>query len=58
MKVRKVAGIILMIIALAFWLTGISSATSHGFFENQFAVQVLILGGAISMLAGVLWIEW
>jgi hypothetical protein len=55
---RTAGGFVLIIIALIFWIVGISSAVSHGFFEDEFAVQLLILGGAISMLAGLVWTPW
>ncbi|MHB2037634.1 MAG: hypothetical protein ACYCPW_12975 [Nitrososphaerales archaeon] len=49
---RRMIGWAIMIIPFALWITAIGSASSHGFFENSFAVQVMILGGAVSMIAG------
>lgn len=49
---RRIIGLIVFIVPWFFWLSSIASASSHGFFENEWAVQMMILGGAVSMVAG------
>jgi hypothetical protein len=51
---RKIAAIIFMIVPFVFWLTAIAGASASGFFENQTDVQLMVLGGALSMLAGTM----
>ena len=45
-------------VAWVFWILAIGSATSQGFFEDQWAVQMMVLGGAISMVAGAIAAFW
>jgi hypothetical protein len=56
---KKILGWLIILISMVFWFVAIGSASSHGFFENSFAVQVMILGGAVSMIGGIfLWYEY
>ena len=60
---RKIAmrwwiALAVFVIPWAFWLTAISSASNGHFLENQFAVQTMVVGGAISMVAGSIAIFW
>jgi uncharacterized membrane protein HdeD (DUF308 family) len=50
---RKRIGFLILIIPFFFWFTAIWSASSAGFFEDANAVQIMVLGGAISMIAGI-----
>ena len=45
-------------VAWVFWALAIGSASGHGFFENEGAVQLMVLGGAISMAAGAIAEFW
>jgi len=54
LKPVKIAGWIVLLIAAVFWFTAIGSAIGQGFFEDQNAVQLIVLGGAVSMIAGLL----
>ncbi len=53
MKPRKIASIVILLLAAVLWVTAISSATNGGFTTNDFAVQAMVLGGAVSMIAGL-----
>jgi hypothetical protein len=56
MKTTKILGWIILLMAAVLWFTAIGSAVGRGFFEDQNAVQLIVLGGAVSMVAGVfLW---
>jgi hypothetical protein len=56
---KQVVGWVILVFAVPFWVIAISSASGHGFFENEFAVQSMIMGGAVSMIAGLfLWYEY
>jgi hypothetical protein len=56
MNRAKIVGWVILILAVPFWATAIASATGHGFFEDNFAVQFMILGGAVAMIGGAfLW---
>lgn len=54
MKTTKIIGWVIIAIAAVFWVTAIGGANASGFFENSNAVQLMILGGAVSMIGGVL----
>jgi uncharacterized membrane protein len=54
MKTAKILGWIVLVIAAVLWFTAIANATGRGFFEDENAVQLIVLGGAVSMIAGVL----
>lgn len=59
MKTRRIVGWIIMIIPFIFWLTAIGHASNSGFFADAYAYQVMVLGGAISVIAAAtLFIEW
>jgi hypothetical protein len=48
-----------LIAAVPFWAYAITSASASGFFEDSLAVQMMIMGGAVSMLGGLLtWYEY
>ena len=55
---RKLIGLAVFVIPWVFWILAISNASSHGFFEDQWAVQMMVLGGAISMVAGAIAAFW
>ena len=55
---RKLLALVVFIIPWVFWITAIGSASSSGFFEDQWAVQTMVLGGAISMVAGAIAAFW
>ncbi len=49
----------LLILSFPFWIFAISSASASGFFEDSLAVQMMMLGGAVSMVGGTfLWYEY
>jgi hypothetical protein len=41
-----------------FWMYAVSHASNSGFTEDQLALQIMVLGGAISMVAGGLAVFW
>ena len=55
---RKLAGLAILAVAFVFWILAIGSAMGSGFFENEWAVQMMVLGGAISMVAGAVAEFW
>jgi len=57
-KLRRIVFIVLMIVALIFWLTSISLAVKSGLFENELAVQLMILGGAVATVGGAVLAPW
>ncbi|MFI5450505.1 MAG: hypothetical protein ACHQ03_12155 [Candidatus Bathyarchaeia archaeon] len=55
MKSTKIAGWIVLVIAAVLWFTAIGGAVgSIGVFENQNDLQLIVLGGAVSVIAGLL----
>ncbi len=46
------------VIPWPFWLYSIAHASASGFTEDQLAVQLMVLGGAISMVAGSIAFFW
>lgn len=55
---RKLIALVVFIAPWVFWLSAIASASNSGFFENEWAVQTMVLGGAISMVAGAIAAFW
>ncbi len=55
---RKLIALAVFVVPWVFWFSAIASASSHGFFENEWAVQTMVLGGAISMVAGAIAEFW
>jgi hypothetical protein len=55
---RRWVALAIFIAPWVFWIYSIASANSSGFFENEFAVQTMVLGGAISMVAGAVAAFW
>ena len=55
---RRIAALVVFIIPWIFWLTSISHASNSGFTEDKYAVQIMVLGGAISMVAGSIAALW
>lgn len=51
---RRIAALVIFVIPWIFWLTAISHASNSGFTEDKYALQIMILGGAISMVAGAI----
>jgi hypothetical protein len=46
--------LILFFVSFPMWIYAISSASNHHFFEDQLAVQLMILGGAVATVAGII----
>ncbi|MCL5069140.1 MAG: hypothetical protein M1368_12440 [Thaumarchaeota archaeon] len=55
---RRIVALVVFIIPWVFWLTAISHAISFGFVEDKYGVQTMVLGGAISMVAGSIAALW
>lgn len=55
---RRIIAVVVFVIPWIFWLTAISHAVSYGFLEDKYAVQIMVLGGAISMVAGSISVMW
>ncbi|MDG6909470.1 MAG: hypothetical protein JRN57_01070 [Nitrososphaerota archaeon] len=55
---RRLIALAVFVVPWVFWILAIGSASSHGFFENEWAVQTMVLGGAISMVAGAIASFW
>ena len=55
---RKLVALAVFVVPWIFWTLAISSAIQHGFFEDQWAVQMMVLGGAVSMVAGAIAAFW
>jgi hypothetical protein len=58
MNPRKIVFIVMLLIAFVLWLTSISMAVKSGFFENELALQLMILGGAVAMVGGAVVAPW
>ena len=52
LKPRKLVAVALLLVSCVFWFYSIWSASNIGFFENQLALLVMVLGGAVSMVGG------
>ncbi len=52
-KSKIIGFIILFGGSLPMWLIAIAGASSHHFFEDQFDLQLMILGGAVATIAGL-----
>ncbi|MHB8567978.1 MAG: hypothetical protein ACYC7D_14510 [Nitrososphaerales archaeon] len=48
----RILALIIFFIPWVFWITSIAHASNSGFIEDKYAIQVMVLGGAISMVAG------
>ncbi|GEM_PF-4146469 len=48
----RIIAVIIFIIPWFFWFTALAHASNSGFLEDKYAIQVIVLGGAISMVAG------
>ena len=55
---RRLIALAVFIIPWFFWLSAIASGNSSGFFENEWAVEAMVLGGAVSMVAGAIAVFW
>lgn len=58
MKARKMVALAVFIVPWVMWALAIGSASHGGFFENQWAVQMMVVGGAVSMAAGAIAALW
>jgi hypothetical protein len=57
LKTTKIVGWIILVIAAVLWFIAIGNAVGKGVFEDQNALQLIVLGGAVSMIAGLfLWL--
>jgi hypothetical protein len=54
MRTTKILGWIVLVIAAVLWFTAIANAMGRGFFEDENALQLIVLGGAVSIIAGIL----
>jgi len=55
---RRLVALAIFVIPWIFWMTAISSASNAGFVEDQYGLQIMVLGGAISMVAGSIAAMW
>ncbi|MDG6996791.1 MAG: hypothetical protein JRN52_12785 [Nitrososphaerota archaeon] len=55
---RRIIALIVFVVPWFFWLTSISHAISFGFVEDKYGVQMMVLGGAVSMVAGAISALW
>lgn len=55
---RRIVFIVLMGVAFILWLTSIWLAVQHGLFENELAVQLMVLGGAVATMGGAVLAPW
>ena len=55
---KKLVFVALLLVAFVFWISSIMSASSGGFFENEWAVETMVLGGAISMVGAAIAEFW
>lgn len=55
---RRIVALVVFIVPWVFWLTAISHASNFGFMEDKYGVQIMVLGGAISMVAGSIAALW
>ena len=49
---RRLVGWVIIALAVPFWVAAIIGASTSGFFETELSVQLMIMGGAISMIGG------
>lgn len=54
----KVVAIPLLAISIVMWIYSVIGASSSGFFSDQLDLQWMVLGGAVSMVAGALAALW
>lgn len=47
-----------MLVSFYLWLTAIAGASAAGFFEDELDLQLMVLGGAVAMVAGGFWALW
>jgi hypothetical protein len=57
-KSRHILALAIFIVPWVFWIYAIMSASNSGFTENEFAVQLMVLGGAVSMVAASVAAIW
>ncbi|MDG6981326.1 MAG: hypothetical protein JRN51_09495 [Nitrososphaerota archaeon] len=55
---KNFIAIALLLVSSVLWATAIISASNSGFFENEPAVEMMVMGGAISMVAAAIWRPW
>ena len=55
---RRIAAILVFLAAWPFWILAIAGGSAHGFFETEYNVQLMVLGGAVSMAAATLAELW
>lgn len=55
---RRLVALAILVIPWFFWMPAISHASNSGFLEDQYALQIMVLGGAISMVAGSIAALW
>jgi hypothetical protein len=56
--VRKLGFIVLLIVSFAFWLYSTPGASNGGFFEDKLDLQLMVLGGAISIVVASILALW
>jgi hypothetical protein len=57
-KTRYYIGLAIFVISWILWPIAIVHASNSHFTEDQFALQIIVLGGAVSMVAGSIAAFW
>ncbi|HKW05215.1 MAG TPA: hypothetical protein VJN71_07960 [Nitrososphaerales archaeon] len=57
-KTKWYAALAVFVVPWFFWLYAVSHASNSQFTEDQLALQLMVLGGAISMVAGSIAAFW
>jgi hypothetical protein len=55
---RSMLAVAIFAVSWVLWIVAIWSAVGRGFFEDQFALQAMVLGGAVSMVAAAVARMW
>lgn len=55
---KRLVFVAALLVSCVFWITSIMSASNGGYFENEWAVQTMVLGGAISMVGAAIAEFW
>ncbi len=55
---RRIIALVIFVIPWIMWAVAIGHASGSGFIEDRYAVQIMVLGGAVSMVAGSVAVMW
>jgi hypothetical protein len=55
---RRIAALVVFILPWIMWAVAIGHASASGFLEDKYAVQLMMISGAVSMVAGCLYQVW